>query len=126
MMFVFIRSWWQSLRLVVLAFEGYFGLHRGVLLLIMACLLLHDRYVWSYCFLKNVSNLAGCVTLCCRLLVDARSLRLVVLVFEEWHELCRNLVLFVVGCLLLCDCYDWSYWFSKSGLNFMGICYPLL
>ena len=41
-----------------------------------------------------------------------RPLCLVVLVFEECLELCGGLLLFVVGCLLLCDRYDWSYWFS--------------
>ena len=39
MMFVFIGSWWRTLRLVMLVFEGYLGLHGGVLLLIVACLL---------------------------------------------------------------------------------------
>ena len=57
-------------------------------------------------------ELHGGVTLCCRLLVIARSLRLVVLVFEECLELSRGVLLFVVGCWLLCDRYDWSYWFS--------------
>ena len=59
MMFVFIGSWWRSLRLVMLVFEGYLELHGGVLLLAVGCLLLHDHYIWSYCFLKNVSNLVG-------------------------------------------------------------------
>ena len=57
-------------------------------------------------------TLRGCVTLCCRLLVVAQSLRLVVLVFEECLELHGGVLLFAVGCLLLCDCYIWSYWFS--------------
>ena len=69
----------------------------------------------------------GCVTLCCRLLVIVRSLRLVILFFEECLELCGGVLLFVVGCWLLCDCYVWSYWFStppylyclKSCLLFM-------
>ena len=54
----------------------------------------------------------GCVTLCCRLLVIVRSLHLVVLVFEECHELRSGVLLFVVGCLLLGKCYVWLYWFS--------------
>ena len=54
----------------------------------------------------------GCVTLWCRLLVTVQPLRLVVLVFEECLELCGGVLLFNVGCLLLCNCYDWSYWFS--------------
>ena len=54
----------------------------------------------------------GCVTLCCRLLVIVRYLRLVVLVFEECLELRGGVLLFDVGCWLLCDRYVWSYWFS--------------
>ena len=54
----------------------------------------------------------GCVTLCCRLLVIVRSLCLVVLVFEECLELRGGVLLFAVGCLLLCNRYVWSYWFS--------------
>ena len=54
----------------------------------------------------------GCVTLCCRLLVIMQSLRLVILVFEECLKLSGGVLPFVVGCRLLCDCYDWSYWFS--------------
>ena len=54
----------------------------------------------------------GCVTLCCRLLVIVRLLRLVILVFEECLELPSGVLLFAVGCLLLCDRYIWSYWFS--------------
>ena len=68
----------------------------------------------------------GCVTPYCGLLVVARSLRLVVLFFEECLELSGGVLLFVVGFLLLCNRYDWLYWFSKSGLNFTGICYSLL
>ena len=63
----------------------------------------------------------GCVTLCCRLLVVARSLRLVVLVFKECLELHGCVLLFAVGCLLLCDCYVWSYWFSNIVSLFMHI-----
>ena len=54
----------------------------------------------------------GCVTLCCRLLVIVRLLRLVVLFFKECLELCGGVLLFVVGCWLLCDRYVWSYSFS--------------
>ena len=57
-------------------------------------------------------TLRGCVTLCCRLLVILRSLCLVVLVFEECLELRGGVLLFDVGCWLLCDRYTWSYWFS--------------
>ena len=53
-----------------------------------------------------------CGTLRCRLLVIVRSLPLVVLVFKGCFELHGGVVLFVVGCWLLCDCYDWLYWFS--------------
>ena len=53
----------------------------------------------------------GCVTLCRRQLVVVRSLRLVVVVFEECLELCSGVLLFAVGCLLLCNRYVWSYWF---------------
>ena len=41
-----------------------------------------------------------------------QSLHLVVLFFEECLELSRGVLLFVVGCWLMCDHYDWSYWFS--------------
>ena len=68
----------------------------------------------------------GCVTLCCRLLVVVQSLCLVILVFEECLELCRGVLLFDVGCLLLCDRYAWSYWFSNNVSNFVGVCYSLM
>ena len=72
-------------------------------------------------------TLQGCVTLCCWLLVIVQSLWLVILVFEECLELHGGVLLFIVGCLLLCNCYVWSYWFStppylyclKSCLLFM-------
>ena len=51
-----------------------------------------------------------------RLLVVVRLLQLIVLVFEECLELHREGLLFVVGCWLLCDCYDQSYWFSRNVL----------
>ena len=57
-------------------------------------------------------ELHGGVTLCCRLLVIVRSLRLVILVFKECLELHGGVLLFDVGCWLLCDRYVWSYWFS--------------
>ena len=68
----------------------------------------------------------GCVTLCCRLLVIVRPLCLVMLVFEESSELRGDVLLFVVGCLLFCDRYVWSYWFLKNVLNFTGVCYSSL
>ena len=68
----------------------------------------------------------GSVTPCCGLLVVARSLRLVILFFEECLELSGGVLLFVVGCLLLCDRYGWSYWFSRNDSNFAGMCYSLL
>ena len=71
-------------------------------------------------------TLRGCVTLCCRLLVIIQSLHLVVLVFEECLALSGGVLLFVVGCLLLGKCYDWSYWFSKNVSNLAGVCYSLL
>ena len=63
---------------------------------------------------------------CCRLLVVVRSLRLVILFFEECLELSGGVLLFVVGCWLLCDHFVWSYWFSKNDLNFLGMCYSLM
>ena len=54
----------------------------------------------------------GCVTLSCRLLVIVRSLRLVILFFKECLKLRGGVLLFVVGCWLLCDHYVWSYSFS--------------
>ena len=72
-----------------------------------------------------------CVTLCCRLLVILRSLRLVVLVFEKCPEFRSDVLLFAVGCLLLGECYVWSYWFSTllvvhafctaSGCGFLAV-----
>ena len=56
-------------------------------------------------------TLWGCVTLCCRLLLIVRSLQLVVLVFEECLGLHGGVLLFIVGCWLLCNHYGWSYWF---------------
>ena len=69
----------QSLPLVVLVFEECLELCDGVLLFAVGCLLLSDCYIWFYWFSKNVSNLVGGVTLCCRLMVAVRPLRLVVL-----------------------------------------------
>ena len=68
----------------------------------------------------------GKVTLLPRLLVVGRLLRLIVLVFEECLELHGDVLLFVVGCWLLCNHYIWLYWFLKNVLNFTGRCYSLL
>ena len=54
----------------------------------------------------------GKVTLLPRLLVVGQLLRLVILVFKECLELHREVLLFIVGCWLLCNLYVWSYWFS--------------
>ena len=62
---------------------------------------------------------SGKVTLLLSLLVMGRLLRLVVLVFEGCPELYGEVLLFIVGCWLLCDRYVWSYWFSKNVLNFV-------
>ena len=78
-------------------------------------------------FQRMSRTLRGCVTLHCRLLVIVQLLRLVVLFFEECLKLCGGVLLFVVGCWLLCNRYVWSYWFStlpylyclKSCLLFM-------
>ena len=68
-------------------------------------------------FRRVLQTTWGCVTPCCGLLVVARSLHLVILVFEECLELSRGVLLFVVGCLLLCDHYVWLYWFLKNVSN---------
>ena len=96
MMFVFVGSGWRSLRLVVLVFERCPELMQGCVTLGVDCLLLCDRYEWSYWFSKNVSNL------------------------------CRGVLLYGVGCWLLCDRYVWSDWFSKNVLNFPVVCYSLM
>ena len=61
----------------------------------------------------------GCVIFRCRLLVIVRLLWLVVLVFEGSLELHGGVLLFNVGCWLLCDCYIWSYWFPNIVSLFM-------
>ena len=67
----------------------------------------------SYTGFRRMSRVSqGCVTLCRRLLVVVRSLCLVVLVSRRMFELHGDVLLFVVGCWLLCDHYVWSYWFS--------------
>ena len=63
-------------------------------------------------FEESLELTRGCVTLWCRLLVAVWSLRLVILVFEECLVLCGGVLLFNVGCWLLGNRYDWSYWFS--------------
>ena len=63
-------------------------------------------------FRRMSQTLRWCVTLWCRLLVTVRPLRLVVLVFEGCLKLHGGVLLFDVGCWLLCDRYIWSYWFS--------------
>ena len=113
------------LRLVVLVFEECLALSRGVLLFAVGCLLLGECYNWSYWFLRNVSNLVGCVTLCCRMPVAVRPLRWVELVFEECLKLSGGVSFFVVGCLLLRDRYDWSYWFWRNVSNLVGVWFAL-
>ena len=103
----------RLLRLVILVFDKCLELRGGVLLSIVGCLLC-DHYVWSYWFRRMSQTLQGCVTLRCRLLVVVRSLRLVVLVFEECLKLRRGVLLFDVGCWLLCDRYVWAYWFFRA------------
>ena len=66
-------------------------------------------------------TLRGCVTLHCRLLVIVQLLWLVVLFSEECLELHGGVLLFNVGCWLLCDRYDWSYCFLKNVSNFTGV-----
>ena len=121
----------QSLRPVILVFKEWLELRGGVLLFAVGCLLLCKRYVWLYWFRRMSQTLRWCVTLCCRLLVIVRPLRLVALVFEECLKLCGGVLLFVVDCLLLCDCYVWSYWSSTllvvhafctaSGCGFLAV-----
>ena len=74
---------------------------------------LGDLHDWS-CWFSNVlvAFAGGKVTLLPRLLVVGQLLRLVILVFEECLELHGEILLFIVGCWLLCDRYVWSYWFS--------------
>ena len=60
--------------------------------------------------------LQGKVTLLPRLLVVGQLLQLVILVFEECLELYEEVLLFIVGCWLLCNRYVWSYWFSRDVL----------
>ena len=55
-----------------------------------------------------------------------QSLWLVVLVFGLCSEFCGCMLLLAVGCLLLCDCYDWSCQFSRNVLTFAVVCYSLL
>ena len=71
MMFVFIGSGWQSLRLVALVFEECLELHGGVLLLVVGCLFI------------------------------VQSLQLVILFSKECLELCGGVVLFIVDCLFI-------------------------
>ena len=71
-------------------------------------------------FQRMSQTLRWCGILCCRLLVIVRSLRLVVLFSEECLGLCGGVVLFVVGCLLLYDHYNWSYFFPKNVSNLCG------
>ena len=93
-------------------FEECLELSGGVLLFVVGCLLLCNRYVWLYWFPKNDSITWECVTLCCRLLVIVRPLHLIVQVFEECLKLCGGVLLFVVGCWLMRNHYDWLHWFS--------------
>ena len=65
-------------------------------------------------------DLKGPCTLPLGLLVVGQLLCPVILVFKECLEFYGEVLLFVVGCWLLCDHYIWSYWFSKNVLNFTG------
>ena len=68
----------------------------------------------------------GKVTLLPRLVVVVQLFWLVVLIFVKCLELHGEVILFVVGCWLLCDHYVWSYWFLWNVLNFMRRCYSSL
>ena len=86
----------------------------GKVTLFCRLLVCGDHYVWSYWFSGIVVSFMRVVTLCCRMLVLMRLLRVVILVFEKYLDLYRERLLFVVGCWLWCDRYTWSYWFSLS------------
>ena len=125
MMFVFIGFWWQPLRRVVLvaivACKDFFFLLKCIKLLVYFEQLTRLVMLVFECSCDPCRN----VTPLHRLLVVVRSLRLVVLVFKEC-ELCWEMLLYVVGCLFLCNRYDWPYWFSKNVLNFTRRCYSML
>ena len=59
------------LCLVELVFEECLELHGGVLLFVLGCLLLGERYVWSYWFLTLLVVYAFCTASgCCFLVVN--------------------------------------------------------
>ena len=116
----------RSLRLVVLVFEGCLELHGGVLLFIVAACYCATVMSGHTGFRRMSRTSRWCVTLNCRLLVIVQSLQLVIPVFEECLKLTRGVLLFNVGCLLLCNRYDWSYRFSKNVSNLCRVCYSLM
>ena len=66
----------------------------------------------------------GKVTVLPRLLVVGQLLWLVIPVFEECLELHGGVLLFIVGCWLLCDCYVWSYCFRRMSRTSRGCVTP--
>ena len=107
----------QSLHLVILVFEECLELlWEGVTLRCRLLVIVRSLHLVVLVFEECLELLQGGVTLRCRLLVIVQSLRLVILVFEECLEVHREVLLFIVGCWLLCDHYIWSNWFSKNVL----------
>ena len=88
--------------------QGFFLLLRCINLFVY----LGDLCDWSCWFSDVLVTFVGKITLLNRLLVVWQLLRLVILVFRECLEFYGEVLLFIVGCWLLCDRYIWSYWFS--------------